>query len=638
MKIGKVWLVSSLIFLPSSVSASHVFGLSPPKSQQPFTAAEEYLITSETKIYAEGLLKRWNSPGLSLAAVRRDYSQASGWRHEFASFGIGRADGSPVTPDSVFAIASNSKLFLAVSVGLLIHNATLNDCNGKRLTWRTKMQDLMPEWGLMDMDAEHGATIQDLLSHRTGMPRHDFSYHFRDGSLGDMISKLRYLRPSAELRETFQYNNLMYSVLSYLPKILLNQSYPSYVSQHIFNPLNMTASTFSVAEAEKRGSFVDGFQYDMEDIPNGKNGTQKPTVPYLVRAGDEEAWAGPGGVLTSARDMALWMSMLLNEGKHPYTNATVIPKGVIEHVARGRSVADGGKPEFPELGPKVYGAGQIRYSYRGREIVEHGGHNPGYRTQVARLPEDNLGVISMSNDDVGGPLMESVKWRIIDDALGLQKIDWNSRYEKVWNDYLEKARKHTPRPKNPEVSRSTLVSLTSHTFGHPTYGTLKPCFVPGSVLPFPENTLMLPEQPHCTDFLSLPPTQRLLADTNLTSPTFLIPFDVGFATHLLLKHFDGNIFNLTAVLTNWAAREEYKRKHGSIQQLSSQGLGQGRDRGDLVLRWLETFEAEWIDKGENEQGLAFRGGFWGKEGPDARSPEGTGKHSAEVWFDRVNNK
>jgi CubicO group peptidase (beta-lactamase class C family) len=95
----------------------------------------------------------------------------------------------------------------------------------------------------------------------------------------------------------------MYETLSYLPEVLLNQTYEAYIAEHLFKPLNMMASTFSVAEAEARGTLADGFQRDSEDITKGKNGTLKATVPYFQRPGEERTWAGAGGVLTSARDL-----------------------------------------------------------------------------------------------------------------------------------------------------------------------------------------------------------------------------------------------------------------------------------------------------------------------------------------------
>ncbi len=83
-------------------------------------------------------------------------------------------------------------------------------------------------------------------------------------------------------------------------------------------------------------------------------------------------------------------------------------------------------PSFPKS-PKVYGCGQWRYTYQGHEIIEHGGHNPGFLTQVARFPNDNLGLVLLSNDEDAYGLYDAVKWRIVEDVLALPHIDWDSR-------------------------------------------------------------------------------------------------------------------------------------------------------------------------------------------------------------------
>ena len=75
----------------------------------------------------------------------------------------------------------------------------------------------------------------------------------------------------------------------------------------------------------------------------------------------------------------------------------------------------------------MYDAGQWRYSYQGHDIIEHGGHNLGYRTQVARFQNNNLGIIILSSDDTGNSLLEAVKFRIADEILGLNQLDWNNR-------------------------------------------------------------------------------------------------------------------------------------------------------------------------------------------------------------------
>lgn len=145
------------------------------------------LISERTEKYIQTLLTKWNSSGLSVAVVRQDENSPTGWHHEFGAYGVAKADNSPMTPDSVFAIASNSKLVLAFSVGLLISNKTLAAERGKEIKWSTKIRDLIMEWGLMDEDMDRGVTIQDMLSHRTGMPRHDFSGVQRKGGISEMV-------------------------------------------------------------------------------------------------------------------------------------------------------------------------------------------------------------------------------------------------------------------------------------------------------------------------------------------------------------------------------------------------------------------------------------------------------------------
>ncbi|KAF5323782.1 hypothetical protein D9619_012929 [Psilocybe cf. subviscida] len=643
--------------LDASISKPRLPVSSSPSPCKPLQSGQ--LISECTERYIDTVLTKWNSSGLAVAVVRR--SASGEWSTELGGYGIATADGKPVTPDTLFAIASNSKLFLSLSVGLLIKNETLAKERGKKLDWTTEIRDVIPEWGLMDEDADRGTTILDMLSHRTGLPRHDFAGTQRLGSVAETISALRHLRPSASFRETFQYNNMMYETLSYLTQVLLNQTFESYVSEHLFGPLNMTSSTYSVAEAEASGNLAHGFGWDGEDATledrtgePGKNGTRIPMVPYFQRPGEEKTWAGAGGVLTSARDLATWTAMLLNNGRHPITNVTIVPEDVLELVSRGRTVTNG-EPPYPEVSVKVYGGGQWRYSYQGRDLIEHGGSNPGFKTQVTRLPRphspfdsddvnaeagDDLAVVALSNDERGGLPMEAVKWRFIDEVLGLKKIEWNDRYERQYNSLVSKAGATTPPPSPATLPSRSFESLAEQSFNHPTYGLLQPCLVPESLGSLNTPNAYKHHHAHCASFLKTYEVQRILsapssrvyanASEAEPTPTYIIPFKRYFATHLRLAHFDKNTFNVTVLWSNADARraEGYANRDGT-------------DGGDVILGWDERYEVEWVvpssrsSDEQEEEGLAFKGGIWGKEGLDSRTPEGTGKDSAEVWFAKV---
>ncbi|KAJ7681368.1 beta-lactamase/transpeptidase-like protein [Mycena rosella] len=574
-------------------------------SQLPFQRPSEgTLIPSGIDAYIASQLAHWNSSGLAVAVVRKD---ESGWNTEFASYGKAQAGGAPVTPDTVFAIASDSKLFLAMGVGLLIKNESLAAERGEKLRWDTKIASLLPEWGLMDEEMQNGVTIQDMLSHRTGMPRHDYSGFARHGGVSEMISTLRFLRPSAALREQYQYNNLMYETLSHLQPTLLNQSFESYIASHLFAPLGMNASTYSVAEAEARGTLAHGFHWSMKDALAGRNGTLTATVPYFQRPGEERVWAGAAGILSSARDLSVWVAMLLNDGRHPTTNATVVPADVVEHVALGASVSLN-KAEYPETSPKVYGCGQNRFSYRGHEIVEHGGSNPGFKTIVSRLPHENIGIIVLSNDDDGVRVFEPVKFRILDALLGLEPIDWAQRYVDSIAKGIRDNQAVTPRPA-PSVPSTTPFAAMEGAFAHPAYGTFSPCYASAS------------PSPACTATLAHPVARAILAASSPNDvPTLIAPFKRTFATHLRLAHFAGNVFNASVVWSN----ADVRRAEGH------------KEAGDVLVGLDNRFVVEWVPSGgENgADGWAFGSDFWGKDG-EVRALEGTGETGAEVWFGRV---
>ena len=174
-------LLGSLGILASLVQAAHAT----PRSERP-------LISTTTDAFVNSLLARWNSSGLAVAVVRRDDTVLGGWRREFASYGVATADETPVTPDTLFAIASNSKLFTSLSVGLLISNETLARERGQELRWNTRAKDLFSEWKMMDQDTDRKTNIQDMLSHRTGLPPHDYSGVARAGGIPEMVREQNY--------------------------------------------------------------------------------------------------------------------------------------------------------------------------------------------------------------------------------------------------------------------------------------------------------------------------------------------------------------------------------------------------------------------------------------------------------------
>ncbi|KAF7338792.1 Beta-lactamase class penicillin binding protein [Mycena sanguinolenta] len=364
------------------------------------------ILNPEVDAAVNAILADWNTPGgVAIAAVRMDDS--GGWQIETKGYGNrqGRRH---------------------------------QNCLSPRISWTTKIGSLIPGWELMDPVASSESTITDLMSHRTGLPRHDVAWSLSifDDVLTS-VKRLRHLKPSTGFRENAQYNNMI-------------RPFARYVKEHILDPLGMNSSTYSFAVANATGNLAQGFarvDINVTESPVGPGTTR--VLPYLTPSVTEDgnAMSGPGGVLSTAVDVARWLQMLLLNGQHPVTNATIVPAAVIQTVATGVSVWDG-NADTPEISPLVYGGAQIQSTYRGHVMIEHGGDWLGFHSQITRFPNDNFGIAVLTNDDTFGSAMkEVVKFRVIDAVFGLDPVDWNTRYQTVMAE-VEVPPPATPAPAN----------------------------------------------------------------------------------------------------------------------------------------------------------------------------------------------
>ncbi|KAJ6484471.1 beta-lactamase/transpeptidase-like protein [Mycena vitilis] len=534
------------------------------------------------------ILKEFKTPGGVGVAVVHKTAQGT-WQLESKGYGNATAQGDKVIADTLFGIGSNSKLFDVFALGLLISNETL----APRISWTSKMASIVPEWKLMDPVATSESTIVDIMSHRTGLPRHDLVGPL-DFSPADVIERLRYLRPSAGFREHMQYNNHMYTALSHLPQALLNRTYEDYVHENILAPLGMDATTHFYADAVKTGHLADSF------LRENANLTEDPFSPGTVRvlpfwdqSTKGHSVSGAGGVISSAHDMAIWLQMLLMEGKN-HLNETVIPAAVVQKAATGVTIY---KPaaEYPELSPVVYGGGQMRGTYRGFEMIQHGGAVAGFRSQVTRFPSPNLGIAVMSNEEDGTPIMESVKYRIVDEVLKLEAIDWPARYRAKIAGAMPPPL--IPRPKDASAPSVPYTALAG-AYPHPAYGTLDFCL-------FWENTTTGDACPTLVEAVSA----HLPGVVEPTVPTLIARWDTLTSHYMRLAHYTGDLFNLTLL-------QSYTDKSD-----------------DVWVRKVERLRAEFEVK-DGEIGFAPID-FWGA-GAEVLPPEGdTVEERAEVWFAKV---
>ncbi|KAJ7261002.1 beta-lactamase/transpeptidase-like protein [Mycena rebaudengoi] len=592
------WVSLPFLAPPLLFLASHVSAVDSTSSQ---------ILTPEIDAAINNILFEWNTPGgAAVVVVRMDGN--GGWLTETKGYGTANSDGTKVNADTIFSLGSDSKanppqlarpLFNVLATGLLISNTSLIP----QISWKTKIASILPTWKLMDPVASAGSTITDLMSHRTGLPRHDVMYNPNEDT-PSLIKRLQYLKPSTGFREDLQYNNLMYIVLSYLPTALIpgRPPFARYVKQHIFDPLGMKSTTYSFAEANETGRMADGFV--------------RFNINYTDNPEDGNLLSGPGGVLSTATDMAQWLKMLLLNGQHPETNATVIPGDVIQKVADGVSIWVG-TPSEPELSPSVYGAGQIQSSYRGHVMIEASKHTAEtsqvpispvcFHSQVTRLPFDGLGIAVLTNDnEYGSFYLESIKFRIIDAVMGLEPIDWSARYQARVTAFTRQRLDATPTPPGAPLPPPTIASL-ARKYRNSGYGPDIELCVVGDA---PKSA-----SAHCSALIS---HVNATFPASLTGAALLWEWDRFVATYARLTHFKGAMFNVSG----WIAVPTTNTSFAGYFPYDS-GLG------DNTVEFVFGGGAH----GEVE-GFGIKGGFWGATVDE--EPVGVGvKGSAEVWFDAI---
>ncbi|KAK1222394.1 hypothetical protein PQX77_014727 [Marasmius sp. AFHP31] len=620
-------IVYGLLALPLLFYAQHLQKV----LKQPVSPNSNRILTPKIDEFIEGILSSWNSPGgVSVAVVKLEEPEGS-WRIETKGYGVANLDGGKrMTEESLVCIASNSKHFTTLATGLLISNKSLPT----PITWDTKLKSILGDlWELQDPVATAQSTVIDAMSHRTGLPRHDFMYTRNDTTVSIhsvtiigilQLKRLRHLKPSCEFREIWQYNNEMYTLLSHLPTVLhpSRPSFAHYVKEHIFDRLGLESATYSHKVARESGNLADPLAREGVNKSEDLFGKGKPRAMrypgwFLNEDGDGNYVSGAGGIIMNARDAATWMQVLLLEGKDPRTGEEVVPGNVIRRIASGITIQKG-EPSFPELSLIAYGGGQSRGVYRGHDFIEHGGAITGervpegicYRTQMTRFPDLKLGIAVFSNDDDhGSSFIEVIKYRIIDAALGLPAIDWNTRYKdtvhKVFDDFQTRIVSRPPNSAPPPVPYESLTGIYSNAG----YGRLELCLFGGSK-----------QSDSCQRVIDEVPTV-LPGAVDSTVPTLIAKWDRFRSTHVKLEHFDGFLFNLTALESRPIDDRESDESYWTAYSFL----------GNVITAQFV------MDIGENGRVVGFGsfGGLWGASPLVEDSAEGGSREAAEVFFDKL---
>ncbi|MEE4330564.1 MAG: serine hydrolase, partial [Wenzhouxiangella sp.] len=268
------------------------------------------------------------------------------------------------------------------------------------------LRTYLPAFRLSDPSISERITPRDMVTHRTGMPRHDLSwYNKNEGTRAELVERLEHLELTADLRERFQYNNLMYAAAGYLTERLTGLSWEAAVRDRLFEPLGMSRSNFSVAESDSDPNHarphreVDG---DLEEIP--------------FRSLD---LIGPAGsVNSSVNEMASWLLLNLENGL--FDGERLIELSTLHDLHSAQISVPSMQPSDGEV-PVGYAMGWFVSVYEGHRRLSHGGGIDGFITSVTLYPDDGLGIVAFTNSGSGlGNLIDRVA---ADRILGIDDRD-----------------------------------------------------------------------------------------------------------------------------------------------------------------------------------------------------------------------
>lgn len=342
----------------------------------------------------EKAIKDYNVPGAAIGIVvdgHLVYSKGFGFRDLESK--------QPVTADTVFAIGSCTKAFTSFVLGTLVDEGAIY--------WDQPVIDILPDFRLYDQYATQNLTIRDLMTHRSGMPRHDFMWYNSTLTRQEVMRRLRYLEPSCDLRERYQYNNLMYLTAGYAIEQLTGNTWEEIVRDRILKPLKMEHTSFSSEEMQKERDCA--FPY-----------LEKDNKLKRMNFRDFSLIGPAGSMNSSVADLSRWVQMQLDGGV--YDKLPLVSAASLQEMHTPQVIIPGA-PETKESLLYAYGIGWGISSYRGQYFVSHDGGVDGYTSTVGLLPHSKVGIVILVNKNLT-TLARYLSLQIIDRVLELPPIDW----------------------------------------------------------------------------------------------------------------------------------------------------------------------------------------------------------------------
>jgi CubicO group peptidase (beta-lactamase class C family) len=354
--------------------------------------------------FVENVRQDWGVVGLAVAVVKDGqvvYTRGFGERKLGA--------GESVDENTLFAIGSNTKAFTAAAIGILVDE--------KKMGWDDRVTEHLPWFELKDPYVTREITVRDLLSHRSGLGRRgDANWYATDFDREEIVRRIRFLEPSSSFRSEAGYQNTMFLAAGEVLEAVSGKSWDDFVVGRILRPLSMSRSRTSVRDLEL-----------MENVAQPHEKIEGKVVPVPHRNIDNIAPAG--SILSSASDMTRWMLLMLGEGE--LEGKRILSQEAAAETFRPNimyPMSAESKALFPSTHFSTYGLGWGLRDYRGRFVATHTGGIDGMLSQILLAPEEELGIVVLTNTSPAGSLAHAtITYHVLDSYLGAEgETDWRA--------------------------------------------------------------------------------------------------------------------------------------------------------------------------------------------------------------------
>ncbi|WP_411818654.1 serine hydrolase domain-containing protein [Hyphococcus sp. DH-69] len=368
-------------------------------------------VLSELEPFVNEVMNISHTPGVAIAIVKEgDVVLTRG-------FGVREAGTKKlVDEDTVFAIGSMSKNFTAIALGLLVEEG--------RLSWNAPLTQYVPGLRFSDPYLFSMLSLNDALSHRTGLERADVAWFSKSGASRDeMLAVIERIQSEVPFRAGYLYNNFMYLAAGQAIPAVTDKSWDDFLEERLFASLKMRRTNTSAAVlTSMRNVATPHYLTDNEAIP---------TTYYNL-----DHMAPAGSINSTAQDMARWCQMQLANGE--FRGEQIVPEKVIDAVRERKTFLPLKKTGHAGTHHNAYALGLERKNYGDAHIAyEHGGAIQGMASTIVFIPEEKVCVAVLTNGESYADVRTHVAYWILDRLLGLDAGDYIGNFVEA----LEKRRK-----------------------------------------------------------------------------------------------------------------------------------------------------------------------------------------------------